>query len=108
MSDAATMQVSDTATTGPKAWRMPDTLVLIFIIGLLATALTYIIPAGSFDTQSISYVAEVVERSRTVLDPDSFAYATNEAGELVYNTVGLFESGGGIGGQWPSPLLLHL
>ncbi|MGF1726872.1 putative basic amino acid antiporter YfcC [Photobacterium nomapromontoriensis] len=76
---------------------MPDTLVLIFFIGIMATALTYVIPAGMFQTQDISYMADGVEKTRTVLDPESFAYATDAEGELVYNTVGLFASGGGIG-----------
>ncbi len=76
---------------------MPDTLVLIFFIGLLATAITYVVPAGMFETQDISYIADGAEKTRTVLDPESFAYATDEQGELVYNSVGLFASGGGIG-----------
>ena len=80
-----------------RQWRMPDTLVLIFFIGVLAVLLTYLIPAGSFDSQTISYLVDGVEKSRETIDPSSFAYATDKAGELVYNTVGLFESGGGIG-----------
>ncbi|KEQ16290.1 hypothetical protein GZ78_24100 [Endozoicomonas numazuensis] len=76
---------------------MPDTLVLIFFIGVLAVLLTYLIPAGSFDSQTISYLVDGVEKTRETIDPSSFAYATDKSGELVYNTVGLFESGGGIG-----------
>ncbi|MCW8334157.1 putative basic amino acid antiporter YfcC [Vibrio sp. SCSIO 43135] len=76
---------------------MPDTLILIFFIGILATILTYFIPAGTFDSQDVTYLADGVEKTRTVIDPASFAYATDEAGELVYNTVGFFSSGGGIG-----------
>ncbi|WP_079253620.1 putative basic amino acid antiporter YfcC [Endozoicomonas arenosclerae] len=80
-----------------RQWRMPDTLVLIFFIGVLAVLLTYLIPAGSFDSQTISYLVDGVEKTRETIDPASFAYATDSAGELVYKTVGLFESGGGIG-----------
>ncbi|MRI33091.1 hypothetical protein EOPP23_08855 [Endozoicomonas sp. OPT23] len=78
-------------------WQMPDTLVLIFIIGALAVLLTYLIPAGYFDSQTITYMVDGVEKSRTAIDPTSFQYATDEAGNLLYKSVGLFESGGGIG-----------
>lgn len=91
----ATSDVSAKAST--RTWQMPDTLVLIFIFGLFAAALTYFIPAGSFQTQEVTYLVDGAEKSRTVIDPASFAYATDKSGELVYNTVGLFESGGGIG-----------
>ncbi len=83
--------------TENKTWQMPDTLILIFIVGILASILTYLIPAGHFDSQQVSYIADGVEKTRTVIDPASFSYATDENGELVYNTVGLFASGGGIG-----------
>ncbi|MEZ9310641.1 putative basic amino acid antiporter YfcC [Vibrio sp. 10N.286.49.F3] len=76
---------------------MPDTLVLIFFIALLATAMTYVIPAGMFETQDISYVSDGAEKTRTVLDPASFAYHTDPQGNPIYNTVGLFASGGDIG-----------
>ncbi|WP_375754132.1 putative basic amino acid antiporter YfcC [Vibrio sp. HN007] len=76
---------------------MPDTLILIFIIGILAAAVTYFVPAGHFDSQQVSYMVDGAEKTRTVIDPASFAYATDENGELVYNKVGLFASGGGIG-----------
>ncbi|WP_207890658.1 putative basic amino acid antiporter YfcC [Vibrio sinensis] len=76
---------------------MPDTLILIFIVGIFAAILTYLIPAGQFDSQQVTYMMEGVEKTRTVIDPNSFAYATDEKGELVYNTVGFFASGGGIG-----------
>ncbi len=80
-----------------KSWQMPDTLILIFIVGILASLLTYIIPAGHFDSQQVTYIADGVEKSRTVIDPQSFTYTTDDNGELVYNKVGFFASGGGIG-----------
>ncbi len=82
---------------GTKTWQMPDTLILIFIVGILATILTYFIPAGHFDSQQVTYMVDGAEKSRTVIDPHSFQYATDENGELVYQSVGLFASGGGIG-----------
>ncbi|NOH30246.1 putative basic amino acid antiporter YfcC [Vibrio mediterranei] len=82
---------------GTKTWQMPDTLILIFIVGILATILTYFIPAGHFDSQQVTYMVDGAEKSRTVIDPHSFQYATDENGDLVYQSVGLFASGGGIG-----------
>ncbi|MDW2210990.1 hypothetical protein R7P77_27880, partial [Vibrio sp. 2025] len=80
-----------------QSWQMPDTLILIFFVGIFAAILTYLIPAGHFDSQQVSYVVDGAEKTRTVIDPSSFSYATDENGELVYNKVGLFASGGGIG-----------
>ncbi len=90
-------QPADSVATPPKSWQMPDTLILIFIVGILAAILTYLIPAGHFDSQQVTYMVDGAEKTRTVIDPSSFSYATDENGELVYNTVGLFASGGGIG-----------
>ncbi len=88
---------SQSVTTENKTWQMPDTLILIFVVGILASILTYFVPAGHFDTQQVSYIADGVEKTRTVIDPMSFSYATDENGDLQYNKVGLFASGGGIG-----------
>ncbi|GAM59036.1 putative S-transferase [Vibrio ishigakensis] len=93
------MQTTQTASAADKAksWQMPDTLIIIFVIGILAAALTYFIPAGSFESQDVTYLVDGAEKTRSVIDPSSFAYATDEAGELVYNKVSFFASGGGIG-----------
>lgn len=85
------------SSSGAKKWQMPDTLILIFIVGLLAAAMTYLIPVGQFDSQQVSFMADGVEKSRTVINPESFRYVTDETGELVYNKVQFFASGGGIG-----------
>ncbi|NLS12158.1 putative basic amino acid antiporter YfcC [Vibrio sp. SM6] len=89
-------QPMETATE-TKRWQMPDTFIIIFVVGILATLLTYLIPAGQFDSQQVSYLVDGAEKTRSVIDPNSFAYATDDNGNLVYNTVGLFASGGGIG-----------
>ncbi|SHI22807.1 putative basic amino acid antiporter YfcC [Ferrimonas marina] len=85
------------AVPRPSRWQVPDTLIIIFFVGLLAAALTYLVPAGSFQTQEISYLADGAEKTRTVIDPSSFAYGVDENGERLYNRVGLFEGGGGVG-----------
>lgn len=89
-------QPADSAVT-KKSWQMPDTLILIFIVGIFAAVLTYLIPAGHFDSQQVTYMVDGAEKTRTVIDPSSFAYATDESGDLVYNKISLFASGGGIG-----------
>lgn len=73
-----------------KQWQIPDTFILIFLVGVFATVLTYLIPAGSFTQQEISYVVDGVEKTRSVVDPESFKVALNEQGEPVYNSVGFF------------------
>ncbi|GAA4898356.1 putative basic amino acid antiporter YfcC [Ferrimonas pelagia] len=78
-------------------WQLPDTLILIFIVGLLAAGLTYLVPAGSFQSQEITEVVAGIETTRSVIDPASFAYATNDDGSLQYHRVALFEGGGGVG-----------
>lgn len=76
---------------------MPDTLVIIFFVAFAAALLTYFIPIGSFETQQISYVADGVEKTREVVNPESFHYALNEAGEPMKQPVAMFEGGGGVG-----------
>ncbi len=87
----------DSRVKAASKWEMPDTLLLIFFIGILATLLTYVIPSGSFDTDTVSYIVDGVEKSRDVIDPSSFAYALTEAGEKVYGSVGFFTGGGNLG-----------
>lgn len=95
MNDASNSQAA--APAASSRWQMPDTLILIFFVALLAMGLTYVIPAGSFQTEEIHYMVDGVEKTRTVLDPDSFQYALDENGDVLYNQVGLFEGGGGVG-----------
>ncbi|MDF2153459.1 putative basic amino acid antiporter YfcC [Vibrio sp. CAU 1672] len=89
-------QAVDSAVT-KRSWQMPDTLILILTVGIIAALLTYLIPAGHFDSQDITYMVDGAEKTRTVIDPTSFTYATDDNGDLVYNRIGLFASGGGIG-----------
>ncbi|NOI27548.1 putative basic amino acid antiporter YfcC [Vibrio coralliilyticus] len=91
------VQTQQSGVEKAQTWQMPDTLVLIFIIGIFAAILTYFVPAGSFDSQEVAYIADGVEKTRSVIDPESFSYERDEQGELVYNSVGFFASGGGIG-----------
>ncbi|MCL2914328.1 putative basic amino acid antiporter YfcC [Shewanella corallii] len=80
-----------------RGWQMPDTLVIIFFVAFAAALLTYFVPIGSFQTQEITYVVDGVEKSRDVVNPGSFQFALDDAGEPLTQPVGLFEGGGGVG-----------
>lgn len=54
-------QPSESAAT-KQSWQMPDTLILIFFVGIFAAILTYLIPAGHFDSQQVSYVVDGAEK----------------------------------------------
>lgn len=82
------------APVAKTAMPMPDTLVIIFFVALLAAALTYLVPAGSFDTQTVTFVQDGVEKSRDVVDPDSFRYAVDEQGEPLLKPVPAFDPAG--------------
>ncbi|MCH1930686.1 putative basic amino acid antiporter YfcC [Shewanella sp. A25] len=78
-------------------FQMPDTLVIIFFVALFAALLTYLVPIGSFQTQEVHYLADGAQKARTVVDPNSFAYLLNEAGEPKLEPIALFKGEGGIG-----------
>jgi uncharacterized ion transporter superfamily protein YfcC len=75
-------------------FRVPDTYVIIFAVVAAAALLTWIVPAGSFETSTVTYVdAAGVERSREVLDPGSFRLLRDGAGESVRRGAPLFAPG---------------
>ncbi|MCL2919818.1 putative basic amino acid antiporter YfcC [Shewanella litorisediminis] len=85
-----------TATPAPRpgTWVMPDTLVIIFFVALLAALMTYLLPVGSFDTQTVTFVQDGVEKTRQVVDPDSFRYDLDEQGEPRLAPVPVFDPQG--------------
>jgi uncharacterized ion transporter superfamily protein YfcC len=75
------------ATDARSRFRAPHTFVIIFVVVVLAVLLTHLVPAGRFETTSVAFVdGQGVERTREVLDPDSFEVVGSEG-------VGLFGSG---------------
>ncbi len=78
-------------------WQMPDTLVIIFFVALLAAVMTYLVPVGSFQTQDVTYLADGVEKTRAVVDPSSFEFKVDENGESVIEPISLFAGGGDVG-----------
>ena len=82
-----------------KRFQMPHTYIIIFFVILFAAVLTMFVPLGKYDTMEISYMQNGEERTRTVLDPDSFQYVLDENGNKVTKVAPLFgtESFGGQG-----------
>lgn len=77
-------------TTTKKRFQIPHTYVIIFGVILFAALLTMFIPQGQYDTQEITYLQNGEEKSRTVLDPDSFHYALDENGNRITKAAPLF------------------
>jgi uncharacterized ion transporter superfamily protein YfcC len=81
------------ATDASTRFRAPHTFVIIFGVVLLAVLLTHLVPAGRFDTTTVEFVDnQGVERTREVLDPDSFE-VVGSAGAGLFGTgdeTGLF------------------
>ncbi len=70
-----------------KGFRAPHTFVIIFGVVVLAVLVTHLVPAGRFETSTVTFEdSQGAERTREVLDPDSFE-VTGSAG------VGLFGTG---------------
>lgn len=70
--------------------QMPHTYVIIFFVILFAAVLTMFVPQGQYETKEITYMLNGEEKSRTVLDPDSFQYAVDENGNKITHVAPLF------------------
>lgn len=83
-----------------RSFQMPHTYIIIFGVILVAAILTLFIPLGQYDTKAITYTVNGEEKTRTVVDPDSFRYVLDENGDKVTQAAPLFgtESVGGRGG----------
>lgn len=81
-----------------KKWNMPDTLVIIFFVVLLAGFLTHVVPVGSFDMQDITYTTSTgSEKTRSVPVAESFHYELDDQGEPLVEGIKFFEPGGEVG-----------
>lgn len=77
-------------TTTKKKFQVPHTYVIIFGVIIFAALLTMFIPQGQYDTQEITYIQNGEEKTRTVLDPDSFRYALDKDGNRITKAAPLF------------------
>lgn len=69
---------------------MPHTYIIIFCVILFAAFLTVFIPLGKYETKEVTYMQNGTEKTRTVLDPDSFQYILDENGNKVTKVAPLF------------------
>lgn len=58
--------------------RMPDAFVILFFVVLIAAAMTWIIPAGYFQTTEVVSISNGQEVTRTVIAPGTFQLAEQE------------------------------
>lgn len=66
--------------------RTPHTYVIIFCVVILAWLLTFLVPAGKFSTEDVTYKNEAGEVStRTVLKQDSFRYSYKMNKSFVFD-----------------------
>lgn len=79
--------------------QMPHTYIIIFFVIVLAAILTLFIPLGQYDTKEITYMQNGAEKTKTVLDPDTFRYVLDENGQKVTKAAPIFgtEDHGGQG-----------
>ena len=66
-----------------KKFQMPHTYIIIFGVILVAALLTCFIPLGKYDTKEITYTVNGSEKTRTVVDPDSFQYILENIGQVA-------------------------
>lgn len=70
--------------------QFPHTYIIIFGVILVAALLTVFIPLGKYETKEITYTVNGEEKTKTVLDPDSFSYVLDEDGNKVTKIAPLF------------------
>ena len=75
-----------------KGVSMPHTFIVIFGVILFAAVLTMFIPLGQYDTKEVTYTINGAEKTRTVLDADSFRYVLDENGNKVTKIAPLFRT----------------
>lgn len=69
----------------PSTSRMPDAFVILFFVILLAGLVSWLVPAGTFDTKNITTSDGNI---KTVLDADSFRYAEESHGFVLFDGTG--------------------
>lgn len=73
-----------------KKLEIPHTYIIIFGVILFAALLTLFVPLGKFETTEVTYTINGSEKTRTVIDPDSFEYVLDENGSRVTKIAPLF------------------
>lgn len=65
--------------------RMPDAFVILFGVVLLAALMTWVIPAGYFETADVTKIVDGQEVTRTLIQPESFKTIEASAGVAVFS-----------------------
>ena len=67
-----------------RKFNAPDAYIVLFVLIIAAFCVTYIVPAGYFDVQEETYMKNGQEKTRTLVDPESFQYVLDEDGSPQY------------------------
>lgn len=67
-----------------KKFSAPDAYIVLFALIVAAFLLTYVVPAGYFNVSEETYMEKGLEKTRTIVDPESFQYLLDENGEPDY------------------------
>lgn len=86
------MHSSQNPSAAQNKREMPDAFVILFFVILLAGALTYLLPAGQFETEQVSKIVNGVSETRTQLKSGSFSFADEQQTGVAW-----FADGGDIG-----------
>ena len=75
--------------------KMPDTLVILFGVVLFVYIISFIVPAGKFDTQKVSYVTNTgVTKTRSALVASSYQVQKDDTGKTITSPPALFAQDG--------------
>ena len=78
-------------------FKTPDTYIIIFFVVILAAILTYIVPVGKFDTREVKYEYKGKEKTKIVVQPETFRIIKDENGTNIKEGVRIFKPHGGVG-----------
>ena len=76
------VQPKPSPSTSTSASSMPDAMVILFFIMVLAAIASHLIPAGSFQLLEPAPVAQGAAKVTGKLDPNSFRFAEDHHGDL--------------------------
>ena len=86
---------SDAHSANALASKMPDAFVILFMVIILASITTYLLPAGQFQTEEVTKIVDGEVLTRTLIKQDSFSFAS--APKDGSSGVALFATGDNVG-----------
>lgn len=82
--------MEETSKKKLKKFAPPDAYIVLFIILVAVFIFSYFIPVGSFQVQQETYVYKGVEKTRNLVNPESFTYLVDEQGNAQTSPRKLF------------------